>query len=140
MTWSIDSTELIYLILGPGVLLIAALLLRVDLRLKARFDSFESRLIDTELRLTEVEGRLAFLQARVSDDSRELTDRVEMLSRQHEQIMLRDAEAGPYFRAIRIAEKGASIESLIEQTGITRSEAELIHALHGPKEPGADSI
>jgi hypothetical protein len=51
--------------------------------------------------------------------------------------MLRDAESGPYFRAIRIAEKGASIDSLIEQTGVTRSEAELIHALHGRKDGDA---
>jgi hypothetical protein len=45
--------------------------------------------------------------------------------------MLRDSEAGPYFRAVRFAENGAGLDALIEQTGVTRAEAELILSLHG---------
>lgn len=126
---NIDSTELIYLVLGPGAILLVAILLRIDLRLKERYDELSSR-------LTEAEGRIGILQMLQNDDSasRELEERLELLSRQQEQLMLRDADAGPYFRAVRIAEKGASIESLIEQTGVTRAEAELILKLHGQNE------
>jgi hypothetical protein len=126
MTFSIDSTELIYLVLGPGILVLIALLLRLDLRLKARCDELESRLAETE-------GRLAVLQQLEGDDSREreLEGRIDLLTQQHEQLMLRDSEAGPYFRAVRYAENGAGVDALIEQTGVTRAEAELIVSLHG---------
>ena len=36
MTLGLDSTDLIYLVLGPGLLFVGALLLRLDLRLQAR--------------------------------------------------------------------------------------------------------
>jgi hypothetical protein len=142
MSLSIDSTELIYLVFGPGVLVLVALLLRLDLRLKARCGNLESRLAETE-------GRLSVLQSRLGDDSRErdLESRIAQLTQQHEQLMLRDSEAGPYFRAVRYAENGAGVAALIEQTGVTRAEAELIVSLHGkfkadrtdaPREPDAN--
>jgi hypothetical protein len=126
MTLSIDSTELIYLVLGPGTLVLIALLLRHDLKLKAQCEAVEAR-------LTETEDRLNALQNRFGDDSREreLQAQVALLTEQQEQLMLRDAEAGPYFRAVRHAENGAGVEALIEQTGVTRPEAELIVSLHG---------
>jgi len=126
MNFSIDSTELIYLLIGPGILVLVALLLRHDLRLKAQCEDLRSRLMDTE-------DRLSLLQKSLKDDSRarELEAQVALLTQQHEQLMLRDSEAGPYFRAVRFAENGAGIEALIEQTGVTRAEAELIVSLHG---------
>jgi len=125
MTFSIDSTELIYLVLGPGILVLITLLLRHDLRLKAQCEALKSRLADNE-------DRLAQLQQTVGDDSRtrELESQVALLTQQHEQLMRRDSEAGPYFRAVRFAENGAGIDALIEQTGVTRTEAELIVSLH----------
>jgi hypothetical protein len=128
MTFSIDSTELIYLVLGPGVLVLIVLLLRHDLRLKAQCEALRSRLTDTE-------DRLSALQNRLSDDrrERELEAQVALLTEQQEQLMLRDAEAGPYFRAVRHAENGAGVDALIEQTGVTRPEAELIVSLHGKR-------
>jgi hypothetical protein len=136
MPLNIDSTELIYLVLGPGALMLAALLLRVDLKLRARCD-------DLERRLREAEYRLGDLAVQGSDHSREneLEARITLLTQQQEQLMLRDVETGPYFLAVRYAESGASVDSLIEQTGITRSEAELIWSLHGKgrREPGADT-
>ena len=123
---SIDSTELIYLLLGPGLIAVVAVLLRIDFRLKSRYDEIESRLIETE-------GRLAVMQRRAGEDSREreLEGEIELLKQQQEQLMLRDTETGPYYSAVRYAERGAGMEALIEQTGITRAEAELILKLHG---------
>lgn len=132
MTFSIDSTELIYLVLGPGILVLITLLLRHDLRLKAQCEELRSRLADYEERLTR-------LQQTVGDDSREreLAAQVALLTQQHEQLMRRDSEAGPYFRAVRFAENGAGIDALIEQTGVTRAEAELIVSLHGESRAAA---
>jgi len=126
MNFSIDSTELIYLVLGPGILVLIALLLRHDLKLKSQCEALRSRLTETEDRLTQLQNRL-------NDDGRErqLESQVALLTQQHEQLMLRDSEAGPYFRAVRFAENGAGIDALIEQTGVTRAEAELIVSLHG---------
>ena len=132
MNLSIDSTELIYLVLGPGVLVLITLLLRHDLRLKTQCENLKMRLADNE-------DRLAQLHKTVSDDSRarELESRVALLTQQHEQLMRRDSEAGPYFRAVRFAENGAGIDALIEQTGVTRTEAELIVSLHGKSRAAA---
>ena len=102
---NIDSTELIYLVLGPGVIVLVAILLRLDVRLKARCEELETR-------LTQAEGRLAVLQRLESDDSRErvLEEKLDLLTQQQEQLMMRDAEAGPYFNAVRLAEGGADID------------------------------
>lgn len=126
MEFSIESTELIYLLLGPGALLLIVLLLRTDMRLRARCEELEMRLLETE-------GRLTVIQQQIRDDSRErdLESRVDLLTQQHEQLLLRDSETGPYYRAVRIAETGIGVDSLIEQTGVTRAEAELIISLHG---------
>ena len=132
MNFSIDSTELIYLVLGPGVLVLITLLLRHDLRLKAQCEELKSRLADNE-------DRLGQLRETLSDDSRsrELEAQVALLTQQHEQLMRRDSETGPYFRAVRFAENGAGIDALIEQTGVTRTEAELIVSLHGKSRAAA---
>jgi prefoldin subunit 5 len=132
MNFSIDSTELIYLVLGPGILVLITLLLRHDLRLKAQCEELKSRLVDHE-------DRLAQLRETVSDDSRsrELQAQVARLTQQHEQLMRRDSETGPYFRAVRFAENGAGVDALIEQTGVTRTEAELIVSLHSKSRAAA---
>ena len=131
MQMSIDSTELIYLAFGPGVIVLVALLLRLDFRLKAKIS-------ELELRLDQAEGRLAVLQSLGSDDSRAraVEEKLALLQQQHEQLMLRDSEAGPYFNAVRYAESGAGVDALIEQTGVTRAEAELIVSLHGKYREG----
>jgi Protein of unknown function (DUF2802) len=126
MTLGIDSTDLIYLVLGPGLLFLGALLLRLDLRLQSRCDELGKRVAEAETRLqllANADDRGAY--------GRQIEERVALLSRQQEQLMLRDSETGPYFQAIRHAENGANVDALIERTGVTRAEAELIHALHG---------
>ena len=133
MTLDIDSTDLIYLVLGPGLLFLGALLLRFDLRLKGRYDELDKRVAEAEMLLESL---------RNADDReayrRQIEEKIAMLSRQQEQLMLRDSGAGPYFQAIRYAEKGASVDALMERTGVTRAEAELIFALHSkPAAPGA---
>src|SRR5690606_13739529 len=115
MNFGTETTELIYLLLGPGALLLPALLLRTDLRLKARVDS-----LDTQL--TEARDRILSLERRLLDAEREslsgvagpLERRLERLERQQEQLMLRDSETGPYLQAVRHAAGGADVDALME--------------------------
>ncbi len=130
MTIGIDTTDLIYLVLGPGALLLGALLLRTDFRLKAHYEALEKRLAEAEAQLEALRGTLQ--QGGAAERELELEQRVALLSRQQEQLMLRDAETGPYFQAVRQAERGADVDALIEDTGVTRAEAELIVTLHRP--------
>lgn len=134
MTIGIDSNELIYLVLGPGALLIGALLLRTDFRLKARCETLEQRVADAERQLAALEDLPIAATAAAIERERELAQRVALLSRQQEQLMVRDSETGPYFKAVRHAERGAGIEAIVDETGVTRSEAELIVMLHGTPE------
>lgn len=125
MTLGIESTDLIYLVLGPGLLFLGALLLRLDSRLQSRCEELGKRVAEAETRLR--------LLANADDHEtyrRQIEERVALLSRQQEQLMLRDSETGPYFQAIRFAEKGADVDALVARTGVTRAEAELIWALH----------
>jgi hypothetical protein len=138
MNIGIDTTELIYLVLGPGALLIGALLLRADSRLKARCETLERRVADAERQLAMLEeAPHAAAAAATSARERELEQRIALLSRQQEQLMLRDAETGPYFQAVRQAERGADVVERVDDTGITRSEAELSGMLHGKSGGGA---
>jgi len=43
----------------------------------------------------------------------------------------------PYGEAIRLVHQGASASRLVEELGLTRSEAELVVMLHGTKEPAS---
>jgi hypothetical protein len=131
MNIGIDSTELIYLVLGPGALLIGALLLRTDFRLKARCETLEQRLADAERQLEALGDLPSAATVAAIERERELAQRVALLSRQQEQLMVRDSETGPYFQAVRQAERGADVDALVDETGVTRSEAELIVMLHG---------
>ncbi len=137
MTIGIDSSELIYLVLGPGALLLGALLLRTDFRLKAHCEALEKRVAEAEAELEVLRG--AVERGAAGEREFELARRVALLSRQQEQLMLRDAETGPYFQAVRQAERGADADTLVEETGVTRAEAELIVTLHGPASRRAEA-
>lgn len=134
MEFNISTAELIYLVLGPGALLIGALLLRSDLRLQRRHDALQAehdglreRCAALTVRLDELrdEGQAA------AERERQQRERIEQLHRELQHVLLKDAETGPYFRAVRQAESGVGVDSLVERTGITRAEAALIVQLHG---------
>ena len=54
----------------------------------------------------------------------------EVLTKQQEQLMLLNADAGSYVQAIRHAQRGAGIAELMNTHGLGQAEAELIVALH----------
>ncbi len=134
MEFNITTTDLIYLVLGPGALLIGALLLRSDLRLQRRHDALQVEHAGLRESCAGLTGKLDELRDEchaVAERERQLRERVEQLHRDLQHVLLKDAETGPYFRAVRQAESGVGVDSLVERTGITRAEAALIVQLHG---------
>ncbi len=129
-----DSALLIYVTWGFAVLVLAGVLSWSYFRM-------QGQMVALAQRIDQLQGEVHSLQRvlrHVHDDGHqtrrleaELEERVALLSRQQEQLMLRDADTGPYFQAIRQAQQGANLDELLERTGISRGEAELILALHG---------
>ncbi len=134
MTVSLDNAQLIYLLWGLCLLLLASVMCWSYFRVHARVSGMAER-------IDQLQGEVHAIQRvlrDVHDDGRqtrrlevELEERVALLSRQQEQLMMRDADAGPYFQAIRHAQQGASLDEILARTGVSRGEAELIVALHG---------
>jgi hypothetical protein len=65
--------------------------------------------------------------------------RLQLLTRQQEQLKLRDTNTAPYLNAIRDAQAGADIDRLMSVHGLNRGEAELIASLHGASTARAPS-
>lgn len=129
-----DTALLIYVTWGFALIALVAMLAWSYFRVHGQVSALGERL---ERMQCEVHALQRVLRD-VHDDGHqtrqlevELEERVALLSRQQEQLMLRDADTGPYFQAIRQARQGASLDDLLERTGISRGEAELILALHG---------
>lgn len=59
-------------------------------------------------------------------------------NQRQEQIQQRDLGNLPYNEAVRLANKGASVDDLVEQCGLSRSEAELVELLHKKSPPLVD--
>lgn len=129
-----DTALLIYVIWGFALVALVAVLSWAYFRVHAGATRLGERVDRLQC---EVHALQRVLRT-VHDDGHEtrrqeaeLEERVALLSRQQEQLMLRDVDTGPYFQAIRHARQGASLDDLLERTGISRGEAELIMALHG---------
>ncbi len=137
MTVLPDTALLIYLTWGLALLILVGMLAWSYFRV-------QNQVVTLRGRIDQLQGEVHALQRvlrDVHDDGHqtrrleaELEERVALLSRQQEQLMLRDADTGPYFQAIRQAQEGATLDELLVRTGISRGEAELILALHGGKE------
>ncbi|MCC5863400.1 MAG: DUF2802 domain-containing protein [Gammaproteobacteria bacterium] len=134
MTALPDTALLIYLTWGLALIVLVGVL-------SWSFFRVQRQVITLCERIDQLQGEVHALQRvlrDVHDDGHqtrrleaELEERVALLSRQQEQLMLRDADTGPYFQAIRQARQGATLDELLERTGISRGEAELILSLHG---------
>lgn len=60
-----------------------------------------------------------------------MEQRMRELADRQESLLMRDPETRPYAQAIRMVQKGAPLEEIIDSCGLTRGEAELIVSLHG---------
>jgi chromosome segregation ATPase len=140
---SMDISHLIHLLWGFCMLALAAVLFWSYFRTSAEVNALQNEVQALQQGVERQRANIEALQhvlRGVYDDGnatraaeRELAERVELLSSQQEQLLLRDADTGPYFQAIRQAEEGAGIDDLIARTGVSRVEAELILRLHSPE-------
>lgn len=60
--------------------------------------------------------------------------RIRDLADRQQSLLMRDPETRPYAQAIRMVQKGASVQDVMEHCCLTQGEAELIVSLHG--DPG----
>jgi hypothetical protein len=69
-------------------------------------------------------------QAAASASRTRIEAEFDVLTKQQEQLMLLNADAGSYVQAIRQAQRGAGVDELMNTHGLGQAEAELIVALH----------
>ncbi|MFO8024594.1 DUF2802 domain-containing protein [Thiohalophilus sp.] len=60
----------------------------------------------------------------------EVERRQRHLAERQEQVDIYDSANQPYEHAIRMVEKGASVEQLVDVCGLSTNEAELLHMMH----------
>ncbi|WJW74550.1 DUF2802 domain-containing protein [Thiohalobacter sp. IOR34] len=122
--------DLVTLILGGTVLALATglgLLLRSHRRLAVDCQRLEGELE----RVGQDLAGLCKSSVGAGDHLMQLEYRVRRLTERQDQAELRGAGDRPYSHAIQRVQQGASAETLIEECGLTRGEAELILMLHG---------
>lgn len=132
---TLDALRLASLFAGLALLVLAIYLIRMQSALRSRIDSLARMLEAQQFELDTLRQHVRDFgdeTAATRERERELAEHVELLTRQQEQLLVRDAESGPYFQAIRSARSGATAESLVSTYGLSRGEAELVVALHGP--------
>jgi len=87
-----------------------------------------------ETAILSLRGALTALFAEESGQE-ERQERIERcirdISDRQESQLMRDPETRPYAQAINMVRKGVGVETIIENCGLTRGEADLIASLHG---------
>ncbi|MDH5183372.1 MAG: DUF2802 domain-containing protein [Gammaproteobacteria bacterium] len=109
------------LLLLMGVLLLALLL---KLRTVSQFQSRQTEVLKSDMRA------LVSAAIGVGERVHRIEKSLKEVSHRQEVIDQTDPGAQAYQQAIKMAQKGSSIEELIDICGLTRGEAELIAMLH----------
>lgn len=110
-----------------GVLLLLAVPLRLQ-RLRAELD----QLADGQKRAREwTSAEMEGMKQALTHIAR-LQRQVQVLEQRLEEVSLQGGDARPYQQAIRMVQRGASVEDLVADCELSPAEAELIISLHGP--------
>lgn len=112
------------LMLGAAVIMVLAWLSIRRLRRQTRQQQKALASVKNDLR--------ALTTAAVSVGERllEVERRQRRLAERQEQVDIYESANQPYEHAIRMVEKGASVEQLVEVCGLSTNEAELLHMMH----------
>lgn len=92
------------------------------------------RIAAQEDELLALRGRLDALSemdANARQRQAELERHLALLAEQQDQLMIRDADTGPYLQAIRAARSGTAANELVRTYGLSEGEANLVVTLHG---------
>lgn len=116
-----------------GLSVWAILLLR---QLQRRVLDQEAALTTLETNLMNLHGALsAVCSGELQADQRQtdLERKLRQLSEQHEQLLMRDPDEGPYRHAMRLADHGAGRDELMEVCGLSKGEADLLLSMNRPE-------
>ena len=92
---------------------------------------------------SEIKALRGAISAVCAQDSRqeqwrtEIEQRVRLLADQQEHLILRDPEQGPYEHAMRLVQRGANHDELMDACGLTRGEADLLLSLYQTRDQAA---
>jgi hypothetical protein len=104
-------------------------------RLQRRVLHQETALTTLETQLVNLRGALsAVCSGELVADQRQtdMERKLRQLSEQHEQLLMRDPDEGPYRHAMRLADHGAGREELMEICGLSKGEADLLLSMNPP--------
>lgn len=126
-----DNMQLLELLNINTLLMIGAAVIMLLAWLSIRRLRYQSR--QQQKALASVKNDLrALTTAAVSVGERllEVERRQRRLAERQEQVDIYESANQPYEHAIRMVEKGASVEQLVEVCGLSTNEAELLHMMH----------
>jgi hypothetical protein len=139
MMGSVDALRVASLLAGLALLVFAVYMIGLQAKLRERIDALGRMLERQDSELDSLRQLIRDINedgAATREREQALAEHVALLSRQQEQLLIRDSDSGPYFQAIRAARSGASAASLISAYGLSHGEAELVVALHGHSREG----
>ena len=114
-----------------AVVLLAALLVYFLIRLQA----VTARLLQVESRLASQQVSINGLTAGavgVDNRLRGIEERESAIEHRQESIENQQSQGeAPFGEAIRLVQQGATAQRLVEELGLSQSEASLIHMIHG---------
>ncbi|SEQ17315.1 Protein of unknown function [Ectothiorhodospira magna] len=100
---------------------------------KRQLDDLRRRLSLQETSMLALKGALSALHSEEHQFEayrKRVDQQLQRLSEQQEQVLMRDADEGPYRQALRMVRQGATRDDLVAGCGLSAGEAELLLAMH----------
>ena len=115
------------IVLALLIYFLIQLLLRIR-ALNSRVNELESRLASTQVSINGLTAGAVGVDKRL----RSMEERESAIEHRQESIENLQSQTGvPYGEAIRLVQQGATAERLVEELGLSESEASLITMIHG---------
>ena len=119
------------ILLQIAILVFVVALLVVEVVRILRFSQRENKWQGSVNHLQEDVQALCAGAANLGKHLSVMEQRLRRLSERQDQVEMRDPVQQPYGHAIRLAQRGADVNELISNCGLSRGEAELLLRLHG---------
>lgn len=129
MTYNLIFDELVFIAAGLAWVELFARRGAVK-QLQQRLESIEQKLAVFREEQSDVRLTCDRLHARIDS----VGDRLDKVHERQDQHDLRDPETGAYVQGIRLVQRGATAESLVNDCGLTPAEADLLIRLHRQKQ------
>lgn len=118
-----------------GLLVAGLLALLASFRRQAARHADQQARTDTQLdKLTAAVSEYQQSNIRMGEELIGLRDKLTRMENRQQRLEQQDVQTLPYNQATRLVAMGASLDDLMQSCGLTRSEAELMLALHGKQQ------